>query len=345
MDENQQAVQDTNADSHISLEEIITEKNTLRKTGNRISLLIILVTVIANVLQFIIVLPFSVNAAMQHKPMDFMQNPLFLQLIMYIPTFIGLFTVILIGRKSLNQKVFSNFGKSKASVRFVAAACLVCIGAGAFGVIFSNLIALLFSHVGVQTGMPNITTPNDLTAKIVNISYLCVIAPIMEETLFRGIILKSLRRYGNIFAIVASSILFGIFHFNLIQLIPATLIGIVLSYIAIKSESIIPSILAHATNNIVNVVFSIVFAGAAQQQMAIYGLINCTFIIVALVIIIIYRKKLKDFNSYESTQMTGKQKVSRFFFHSWGFYILLAIFVINCIFLSLSSSGLVTKVQ
>lgn len=319
-------------------------KAEMRKTGTKICLLLILVTVIANVIQFIMVIPFSFKAALEHKPMTFMNDPLFQQMILYIPTLLSIFAVILIGRKVLNQKVLENYKVPQTDAKFAAAGCLTCIGAGSFALIFANLLVALFSLFGIKSGMTNLAAPDNLLAKIINISYICMIGPIIEETLFRGLILKSLRRFGNVFALVASSVLFGIFHFNLIQLIPTIAIGMVLAYIAIKSESIIPCILAHAANNIFNVLLPIIFAKQTSQQMIIYGVILAVTIILALVIIIHNRKEFKSIKSETGTEMTGKQKCGYFFFHAWGFYILLVFFVISCIIYSLSSSGLITKV-
>ena len=58
-----------------------------------------------------------------------------------------------------------------------------------------------------------------------------------------------MQKYGNLTAIIVSSILFSMFHLNLVQFVNPVLMGIVLAFIAIKSKSIVPSIIAHIFNN------------------------------------------------------------------------------------------------
>ncbi len=77
-----------------------------------------------------------------------------------------------------------------------------------------------------------------------------VIAPVTEELLFRGLILRSLRtRYGRAVAIGVTAVLFAVFHLDPQALVFATLIGIVLGVIADRARSIVPSIALHAGFN------------------------------------------------------------------------------------------------
>ncbi|MDI6619668.1 MAG: type II CAAX endopeptidase family protein [Clostridiales bacterium] len=77
-----------------------------------------------------------------------------------------------------------------------------------------------------------------------------VIAPIFEETLFRGVILRGLlKNYGVLKALIVTSVLFGILHFNIAQLITASILGLMLGFIFIKTGSLILCILFHALNN------------------------------------------------------------------------------------------------
>jgi membrane protease YdiL (CAAX protease family) len=62
--------------------------------------------------------------------------------------------------------------------------------------------------------------------------YICLIGPIIEEIIFRGAILKSLERFGQNFAIVISSLVFGLFHIFTVQAVFAFFMGLILGYIA-----------------------------------------------------------------------------------------------------------------
>lgn len=77
-----------------------------------------------------------------------------------------------------------------------------------------------------------------------------IVPSICEEVLYRGYILRSFEKsWGPVAAIVLSGVIFGFYHLRLTQALPLALIGILLGYIAWKSSSIFPAMLAHLVNN------------------------------------------------------------------------------------------------
>lgn len=78
--------------------------------------------------------------------------------------------------------------------------------------------------------------------------YLVIAAPIMEEIIFRGVILRSLEKYGNGFSVVVSAILFGFVHGNVVQTPMAILMGLILGVVTLK-YSIRLAIYIHMFNN------------------------------------------------------------------------------------------------
>jgi membrane protease YdiL (CAAX protease family) len=85
---------------------------------------------------------------------------------------------------------------------------------------------------------------------VVPVLFACVVAPVLEEMLFRGVILRGfLRRYSRTFAIFWSAALFGIAHLNLYQMMTALTIGIVGGWLYERCRSLWPCILLHATYN------------------------------------------------------------------------------------------------
>ncbi len=80
--------------------------------------------------------------------------------------------------------------------------------------------------------------------------FTCVIAPLLEEMLFRGVILRSfLLQYSRTAAIIGSSVLFGIAHLNLYQFVTALIAGLILGWLYERTRSLWPCILLHAANN------------------------------------------------------------------------------------------------
>jgi len=88
------------------------------------------------------------------------------------------------------------------------------------------------------------------TPLFATIFLIVIVAPLTEEFLFRGLILRGfLGRYSRGTAIVASALLFGAFHGNIPQGIAATALGIVYGWWFVHTRSLIPCILGHALNN------------------------------------------------------------------------------------------------
>jgi hypothetical protein len=85
-----------------------------------------------------------------------------------------------------------------------------------------------------------------------------LIVPVVEEVFFRGLILRSLVRIfervgpivGPVLAVASSGILFGLAHFQALQLLGLAGFGVVLSTMAYKFRRLGPSIFAHATFNL-----------------------------------------------------------------------------------------------
>lgn len=79
---------------------------------------------------------------------------------------------------------------------------------------------------------------------------IAILAPVLEELIFRGIILDGfLQRYDPWKAIIWSSIIFGIAHFNPWQFISAFALGVVIGWLYWKTRSLGPAIFLHFFNN------------------------------------------------------------------------------------------------
>ncbi|HSO88019.1 MAG TPA: type II CAAX endopeptidase family protein [Draconibacterium sp.] len=86
-----------------------------------------------------------------------------------------------------------------------------------------------------------------------------VVAPIVEELIFRGLILQGFRRnYTAFTAIFMSALLFALFHLNPWQFPATFVLGLLLGWIMIRTSNIILAILGHSINNFL-VLLSITF--------------------------------------------------------------------------------------
>ena len=127
-----------------------------------------------------------------------------------------------------------------------------------------TIIFLLVFLVGLFQFIPMIALENfmnlpdymeqdfvDLAHNPIGILVLCIIAPIAEEYLFRGVAMRKMLRW-NIspwYAIIGSSIMFGLIHINPAQIPGAITMGIVMAWMCYRTKSLIPGIIIHITNN------------------------------------------------------------------------------------------------
>lgn len=110
-----------------------------------------------------------------------------------------------------------------------------------------------------------------------------VFTPIAEELLFRKVLLERLLPYGKLIAIKFSSLLFGLYHYNIEQLFYTMFLGIICANIVLKTGKVRNSIFIHMLFNL----FGGVVSGYIPDNKEIIILIKLTFVICAVTIALI----------------------------------------------------------
>ena len=128
---------------------------------------------------------------------------------------------------------------------------LICIFMGAQLIysLFGNMLEFLLRLCG-YTAMGQLNAASAQSTTVSMFLYTAVFAPVGEELIYRGLVMRQFQKYGNVFAIVVSAALFGVMHANLFQMIFAFLTGLVLGYTAAEF-SLRWSIVLHLINNLV----------------------------------------------------------------------------------------------
>lgn len=86
--------------------------------------------------------------------------------------------------------------------------------------------------------------------------FMCVVPAVCEEIFFRGALINSYDIYGGKFAIIMSSLVFALFHFDIQNFIAPFLLGILFGNLLELTGSIFAAILAHFTHNIIAILTS-----------------------------------------------------------------------------------------
>jgi len=102
---------------------------------------------------------------------------------------------------------------------------------------------------------PDLPTPQTLGQTITFAALLTVIAPLVEEPMFRGFVMRGWLPLGAGWAIAASGVLFGMLHGQLAQLVGLSLVGGLLGYVSLRSGSIVPGMIIHGVFNAISFAF------------------------------------------------------------------------------------------
>lgn len=135
---------------------------------------------------------------------------------------------------------------------------LLVMGMAIFGYFVMIAINLVWywvvSHLGTPTGqqLPNIENLSQYLAATLVIG---LVPALVEEFLFRGLILRGYERFGAKFAIVMTGILFGMLHLQLMSIPSIILIGIIISYVVYRTNSILAGVIYHFIHNGTTVFF------------------------------------------------------------------------------------------
>lgn len=159
----------------------------------------------------------------------------------------------------------------------------------------TDLLQNSFAVFGVENNVNLSVESKTLIENIVNIIAVSVIPPLVEEFLFRGIVLGKLRIFGDAFALFLSSALFAIMHGNIIQIPFAFIVGLALAFLTIKTNSLLPAIVVHFIVNFRSVIISILLDNNVIDENILNNIyLICIFVIFVLGIIsaaVLSRKK------------------------------------------------------
>jgi membrane protease YdiL (CAAX protease family) len=130
----------------------------------------------------------------------------------------------------------------------------ICLGLGS--VIIQLIIPSKEKVPEMQEIVQTMISSNDITILIALLFSALIVAPIVEEIIFRGYIYPVLKKYSHrLFAGFMSSLLFAVVHGNVAGLIPLLLLAIILTLCYELTGSIFVPILIHALFNGINSFF------------------------------------------------------------------------------------------
>ncbi|MDP4120363.1 MAG: type II CAAX endopeptidase family protein [Bacillota bacterium] len=225
-------------------------------------------------------------------------------------------TIIICAIKKIHPREFISFRRDKsvniASVIFIGIS--ICMLAN----LATSLLASNLNMFGLNYTIPDTTQFNSPFDIVTAIFSVCVVPAFVEEFAFRGFILHSLRKHGDSFAIFASALLFGLLHGNFTQAPFAFIVGLVLGYVVVKTNSLLPAMLIHFFNNFYSVVMDFI-SNLNFITSEVFSIISdATLIAIIIIGIVLFAKIAKKQKSFFKLQKQDlifnfKQNTKMFF--------------------------------
>lgn len=186
------------------------------------------------------------------------KNPLVLQLLDYMIVFLPMYGIgIPVLMKVLRplpiqERKGESFGFFRLLKLFVISIPVMYLG---------NMIGLgIADFIGEITGKNPVNRLSELitnTNPLMNLLFVVILAPIIEEVLFRKFILDRTVAFGEKNAIILSALMFGLFHMNFYQFFYATALGAIFGYIYVKSGKLRYTVILHMLINFMGSILSV----------------------------------------------------------------------------------------
>lgn len=152
----------------------------------------------------------------------------------------------------------------------VIPAVFICLGASAVASFGSGLIQNLLSYFGIYAAgnLGDLPTSSQ-SATILYLLNSTLVPALIEEFVFRGVIMQSLRRFGDSFAVIVSAVLFAAAHGNVIVFPLAFTFGLCMGYFVVRTGSLWTSILVHLLYNSMSIGFNELFGILSPESASI----------------------------------------------------------------------------
>ncbi len=183
-------------------------------------------------------------------------------------------SVFIFWREKLFLSDVTNF---KFHPKFIAVILLI-FGGTFFGL--SGINDLFVDFLQKFGYVPDLVTlpEKSILSVILCVIFIAVIPAIVEEFLFRGLILKGAESFGKLQAVFVSALAFSLYHMSPSQTVYQLVIGVLYGFIAITSGSIVPTVILHFLNNFIIIILyyffpSFAVSGVLKIILTVIGLL------------------------------------------------------------------------
>ena len=200
-----------------------------------------------------------------------------------------------ISKKFPMKRIYEHVAPRKMTIQSFA-----MLSASLFGVRFiSKLVLGGIEKLLFEMGIPATLVANtseELTSSIIFVLYLGVMAPVVEEFIFRGFIGYRLERYGKVFTILFTALIFSLFHANITQEVFTFMAGIVFAYVAIE-YGFQWAVAFHMMNNFLFAVVVDIYL-APMMNLGDFSIVQLLDLVGFIILVLVVILKWKDIKEY-----------------------------------------------
>lgn len=163
---------------------------------------------------------------------------------------LGLIYILLRRRKvSLKEFGFRKFSPKVAFISLAIALVVMIVGT----LIVFAIVSALYPQVDLEQSQ-DVVFKNAVNIPQIVMAFLAlvVIAPVAEESIFRGLLLPAFaKKIGFVAAAIVTSIMFGAVHGQLNVAIVTFVLGLILAWMYKRTDSLWPAIMLHSFKNLI----------------------------------------------------------------------------------------------
>ncbi|HZJ77788.1 MAG TPA: type II CAAX endopeptidase family protein [Clostridia bacterium] len=285
------------------------EKKSIKKLSFKTGLALILI----QILSFAAIMFLRMFGLSEMYNNDLLFSNAFTIMISLVCIFVPFFLISLSHDDGQKQRIF-DFRAPKTTKLFITAvfaAFMLCLVANNISFFFSTLL----EQVGFNSQTPQFPTPTQGLPVFFYFLSVAVVPAFVEEFALRGVVMQPLRKYGDWFAILVSAAVFALMHGNATQSFFAFLVGVVIGYFVIATNSIWTGVAIHFANNLFSVVFSVAAERSPDVTASIFNYIIAFLTLLGIVALIIFSlDKKRNKPAQVKTMLNNGQKLTSYVF-------------------------------
>ena len=193
------------------------------------------------------------------------------------------------------KRIYEHVAPRKMTIQSFAMICASLYGVRFISKLILGGIEKLLFEMGIPATLVA-NTSEELTSSIIFVLYLGVMAPVVEEFIFRGFIGYRLERYGKVFTILFTALIFSLFHANITQEVFTFMAGIVFAYVAIE-YGFQWAVAFHMMNNFLFAVVVDIYL-APMMNLGDFSIVQLLDLVGFIILVLVVILKWKDIKEY-----------------------------------------------